>query len=118
MIFGAFTEDELLSLRKDRKTFMKTGDLGRGGQFQTWMKGSMKGVGSRMPSGGRAGDTYTVYPGMAIRPADIQKVKQLFGHARVSNHIEHLGRLKIKDPRILKSRLQRWLHMRQLWYHP
>jgi hypothetical protein len=42
----------------------------------------MKPVGSRMPSGGRAGDTYTAYPGMAIND-DISKVKKHFAHAMV-----------------------------------
>ncbi|KAJ3831501.1 hypothetical protein F5878DRAFT_73322 [Lentinula raphanica] len=36
----------------------------RGGQFQSFMGGKMTPIGSRTPSGGRAGDSYTSYAGL------------------------------------------------------
>jgi hypothetical protein len=87
MIFGAFSDDELRDLRKDAKTFLKTGNLCRGSDFQPWNRGQMKPVGSRQPAGGRTGDTYTVYRGMEIELGDVEKVKQLFRHAKVRNEL-------------------------------
>jgi hypothetical protein len=82
MIFGAFTEEELCFLRKDRDTFPKAAVIGRGRKFQPWRFGTMQAVGSRMPSGGRPGDTYTVYPGMEIND-DVGQVRKLFKVAKV-----------------------------------
>lgn len=90
MIFQAFREDQLDMLKKDRKSFLKTSDLTRGSLFQPWMLGKMRPVGSRMPSGGRVCDTYTVYPGMAIED-DPQKVKKLFQHAKVVTLVHNEG---------------------------
>jgi hypothetical protein len=81
-IFGAFTEEELQNLRKSRSSFPNSSGIDRGGQFQPWKNGEMLGIGSRMPSGGRKGDTYTVYRGMAIRD-DIEMVRKLFKYAKV-----------------------------------
>jgi hypothetical protein len=83
MMFGAFTNDELQALKKDRSHFPKAAEVGRGGQFQPWRNGAMQGVGSRMPSGGRAGDTYTVYPSMQSRGDDIERVRKIFKYAKV-----------------------------------
>jgi hypothetical protein len=82
MMFGVFSEPELDHLRKARKTF-PAATIGRGGQFQPWKNGKMSGVGSRMPSGGRKGDTYAVYPGMEIGD-QITKIKKIFKCAKVS----------------------------------
>ena len=99
-MFGAFAENELQTLARDRSSFPSGTALGRGGQFQLWGRGIMQSIGSRMASGGRLGDTYAVYPGMEIE-GDIERVRKLFKHAKVgwlrplsrSYHIEssHLG---------------------------
>jgi hypothetical protein len=82
MIFGAFTEEELCSFQKSRNSFPTAAAVCRGGLFQPWQTGAMHVVGSRMPSGGRKGDTYTVYPGMEIKD-DVANIKKLFKYAKV-----------------------------------
>jgi hypothetical protein len=82
MIFGGFSEEELQSLWENRSSFPSGSGIDRGGQFKPWKNGAMLGFGSRMPSGGRKGDTYTMYRGMAIRD-DIEVVRKLFKYAKV-----------------------------------
>jgi hypothetical protein len=83
-MFGAFTDEELANLEKDRKEFPKAESVGRGGQFQPWTQGMMHARGSRMPSGGRPGDTYTSYTAMKVADGDVVKIKKGFTHAKVS----------------------------------
>jgi hypothetical protein len=84
MIFQPFTEEELCLLEQNRNRFPTAAAIGRGGLFQPWRRGTMQGMGSRMPNGGRPGDTYTVYPGMEIRE-NVDQVRKLFRLAKVSS---------------------------------
>ncbi|KAJ3964310.1 hypothetical protein EV361DRAFT_956071 [Lentinula raphanica] len=58
-------DDEMLSILQDN-VVESTGvqSVRRGGQFQTFAGGKMVPVGSRIPSGGRPGDSYTSYSGL------------------------------------------------------
>ncbi|KAJ3831235.1 hypothetical protein F5878DRAFT_667770 [Lentinula raphanica] len=58
-------DDEMLSILQDN-VVESTGvqAVKRGGQFQTFSSGKMVPVGSRIPSGGRPGDSYTSYSGL------------------------------------------------------
>ncbi|KAJ3752741.1 hypothetical protein EV360DRAFT_88447 [Lentinula raphanica] len=62
--FGAF-DNEMLSILQDN-VVESTGvqAVKHGGQFQTFTSGKMVPVGSRIPSGGRPGDSYTSYSGL------------------------------------------------------
>jgi len=88
MMFGVFNEEELTTLSNDKRKFPHAAAISRGGQFQPWSNGTMQAVGSRMPSGGRPGDTYTIYPGMEIRN-EIDRIKRLFKHAKACRAIIH-----------------------------
>jgi hypothetical protein len=89
-MFGVFTDDELAMLQHKRNEFPRAAAVGRGGQFQPWKNGEMVGIGSRMPSGGRPGDTYTVYQGMEIVD-DVNHIKKVFQHAKVSTFHEPIN---------------------------
>jgi len=93
-MFGVFTDDELLMLKQDRNCFPRAAAVGRGDKFQAWKRGEMLAVGSRMPSGGRPGDTYTVYQGMEIMD-DVHQIRKLFKHAKVSTIHEHFFNIKL-----------------------
>jgi len=54
----------------------------RGETIEAFGYGEMYSVGSRQPQGGRAGDTYTVYP--HLRADTVQDIKTLFYYAYVS----------------------------------
>jgi hypothetical protein len=97
-MFGVFTHDELVMLQHNRNEFPRATAVGRGGQFQPWKNGEMVGVGSRMPSGGRPGDTYTVYQGMEIVD-DVNHIKKVFEHAKVSTFHERSNVLYQVKPR-------------------
>ncbi|KAJ3729836.1 hypothetical protein C8R42DRAFT_637972 [Lentinula raphanica] len=58
-------DDDMLSILQDN-VVESTGvqAVKRGGQFQTFSSGKMVPVGSRLPSGGRPGDSYTSYSGL------------------------------------------------------
>jgi hypothetical protein len=116
MIFGALAEEELGCLQKRRNEFLTAAAVGRGAQFQPWRNGEMQGVGSRMPTGGRKGDTYTVYPGMEIGD-EIVQIKKQFKYAKVRNSKDFCGKaLKKKNVfRILKWCSQRWRLTLLVW---
>jgi len=91
-MFGVFTDDELVMLQHNRNELPRAAAVGRGGQFQAWKNGEMLGFGSRMPSGGRPGDTYTVYQGMEIMD-DVNHIKKLFQHAKASTFHQQINEL-------------------------
>jgi hypothetical protein len=83
MMCGMLTDMELESLRETRHLSLKAAMVQRGGLIQHWSNGEMRVVGSRFPSGGRPGDTYTVYPRMDVKN-DVNKVERLFKYAQVT----------------------------------
>jgi|SRR5882757_8721700 hypothetical protein len=90
MMCGMLTDMELESLRKTRHLSLKAAMVQRGGLIQHRSNGEMRVFGSRQPSGGRPGDTYTVYPGMDVKN-DVNKVEDFFKYAQVHTTLCHNG---------------------------
>lgn len=65
--------------------------LWRNPDFQAYAPGKMVALGSRQPSGGRKGDTYTEYP--EISATTMQDIDALFSYAHVSTHLPLLAYL-------------------------
>ncbi|KAJ3841852.1 hypothetical protein F5878DRAFT_702347 [Lentinula raphanica] len=64
MWWGPFDADKLALLQDAVVESTGVQSVSRGGQFQSFAGGKMTPIGSRSPSGGRAGDTYTSYAGL------------------------------------------------------
>ncbi|KAJ3968626.1 hypothetical protein EV361DRAFT_407064 [Lentinula raphanica] len=62
--FGAFEKDKLALLQDAVVESTGVEPVTRGRQFESYMGGEMTPLGSRSPSGGRAGDAYTSYSGL------------------------------------------------------
>ncbi|KAJ3825786.1 hypothetical protein F5880DRAFT_1610795 [Lentinula raphanica] len=64
MWWRPFDQDKLALLQDAVVDSTGVHPVTRGGQFQSFMGGKMTPIGSRNPSGGRAGDSYTSYSGL------------------------------------------------------
>jgi hypothetical protein len=79
--FDAFSYEDFQKIRCDASVGKETKAIKRGSQFRRFEWGKMHPVGSRMPAGGKPGDTYTGYAGMEV--TDISHIRLLFAHAAV-----------------------------------
>lgn len=79
--FQAYNSTELATLIENSERETGVSALSRGGGFDFWTGGTMTPLGSRIPTGGRAGDCYTAYQG--IDASTPEAIRALFGHAQV-----------------------------------
>lgn len=85
VVFNLLDNDEIERLEKNQaKIKALTTKLKRRNAFSDWNYGEMRAVGSRQPSGGRAGDGYAPYPSTKILTKE--DVHTLFEHAAVCVH--------------------------------
>ncbi|KAG6836756.1 hypothetical protein H0H93_003675 [Arthromyces matolae] len=77
--FNAIPPKTLSRLKQHHRNISTLPPLNRGYSFDAWRYGMMRAIGSRVPQGGRPGDTYTLYAGMEGR--NEQEIRMLFGHA-------------------------------------
>ncbi|KAJ7820880.1 hypothetical protein B0H14DRAFT_2599661 [Mycena olivaceomarginata] len=61
VIFGAVTGEDLEKLKKTNESLVNGYGLKRSAEQQKWAYGKMTAYGSRIPKGGRRGDTYRAY---------------------------------------------------------
>jgi len=69
-------------MRNNLQKASKSKAIRRGTTIEAFGYGDMYAAGSRQPQGGRAGDTYTVYP--HLRANTVQNIRTLFCYAYVS----------------------------------
>ncbi|KAG2335577.1 hypothetical protein BDR05DRAFT_353426 [Suillus weaverae] len=77
--FDAFSYKDLQAIHCDPSAGKETKAIKRGSQFRRFEWGEMHPVGSRKPTGGKPGDTYTSYAGMEV--TDTSHIRLLFAHA-------------------------------------
>lgn len=66
------------------KKLSKIKPIKRGGQFQQFSQGQMRGIGSRLPAGGAPGDAYRAYEGTSAD--SLEDLDLLFNHAEVCDY--------------------------------
>jgi hypothetical protein len=85
VVFNILDDDEIRRLEKNQaKIKILTAKLKRRDAFSDWNSGEMRALGSRQPSGGRAGDGYAPYPSTKV--LNQEDIHTLFEHAAVCFH--------------------------------
>ncbi|KAG2045888.1 hypothetical protein BDR06DRAFT_1015217 [Suillus hirtellus] len=77
--FDTFSHEDLQKIHYEASAGKETKAIKRGSQFRRFEWGRMHPIGSRKPTGGKPGDTYTGYTGMEV--TDTSHIKLLFAHA-------------------------------------
>lgn len=85
VVFNCLDNDEIRQLEINQaKIKILTTKLKRRDAFSDWNSGEMRAIGSRQPSGGRAGDGYAPYPSTKV--LNQEDIHTLFEHAAVRFH--------------------------------
>ncbi|KAG1785191.1 uncharacterized protein HD556DRAFT_1450943 [Suillus plorans] len=77
--FDTFSHQDLQKIHHEASAEKETKAIKQGSQFRRFEWGRMHPIGSRKPTGGKPGDTYTSYTGMEV--TDTSHIKLLFAHA-------------------------------------
>ncbi|KAJ7816316.1 hypothetical protein B0H14DRAFT_2602799 [Mycena olivaceomarginata] len=100
VIFGAVTGEDLEKLKKTNESLVNGYGLKRSAEQQKWAYGKMTAYGSRIPKGGRRGDTYRAYTHIS---ADTDNdIHTLFDLAK-ANHRYNQGHCRNRRPRRRQS---------------
>lgn len=94
MVFHLLDDQEIQQMSENQAKIKKlTTKLKRRKAFSDWDHGEMRPIGSRQPSGGRAGDGYSPYPATMVITQD--DIHALFGYAMVGLCFTHTFREKL-----------------------